>query len=393
MASNRSLRTSWTLAYLAVGVSLSAVGLWILLGSSSHRQPQGSHPGAVAVVPVPAFGPGEFDRHVVGEAMAKCRLGDSDSKVAVLAHGLMLWGPVADRQREPLVGSPLIEQILDNEKYREAYGTRHPLLIRTRYGARFADQRDELTTEERLDRESHVGQLLSILGECGVPLSSPIRTAEGPATLMNVLDDLVANFTLDHELDWSLAALALYLPPRRSWCNKFGTEFTFDQLAEHLLDRPLGQGSPCCGTHTLYTLAILLQVHRQEGILQQSTVGRLTGYLKAARERLIQNQTQDGFWTTDWAAVSDAHPDLGKDGVVQAIWMTGHHLDWMAIVPVDCRVPESGLRRAAEIVCRRTAATDSGQTLANCCYYFHGIRATLRLIRQDGGKSLELPEG
>jgi hypothetical protein len=363
---------------------LAAAGLALILaawaGGSASRlpgSPDRPWAGPFPVTAFPASTPGSFDRRSLDLALSRCRLIDSTSTVPVLAHGLLLWGRGPHRA-EGIPGDRVIDRLLDHDEYVRAFKPHHPLLVRTRYGVRFAEQLDEIVGDERLGREAHVGQLISALAECGIPLDRPIRTPEGPATLKDVLDDLIANFTLDNELDWSLMALTLYLPPAKGWRNKFGAEFTFDQLASRFLERPLGEGSPCAGTHTLYTLALMLQANRRSHILAPVVEGRIVGYLASARDQLARAQHADGYWTVDWAKNNPLRG--GRGDVIDAVWMTGHHLDWMAIVPTDLRISEPGLVRASRFVCQQAAAHDRDTVVARCCSFFHGIRATQRLI-------------
>lgn len=147
------------------------------------------------------------------------------------------------------------------------------------------------------EREAHRDQLLAVLGEIGIPLDAPVTTDRGPKPLRGLLDDSVANFSLDQgEIEWTALAYALYLPPQRQWTDKFGTAFQFDQLARELMRRELGEQRACSGTHLLYSLAVLCRVDESEPVLSQDTRRELRRYLAAMSDRAAASQRIDGSW-------------------------------------------------------------------------------------------------
>lgn len=357
--------------------SVGAIGI-----AAGWRRP--ARPGPAAR-PIRMFAYGAFSERDVEmdryrAALEKCRPSASWHAMPALLHGLMLWGP----QPNDPTGPTLLACVLDHRSLVEAYGDHTPFLVRTRYGAQFSDSR--VTAKSRADRESHVGQALSILAELEVPPSRRIETADGPATMKDVIDDLVANYSPDAEPEWTVAALACYLPPERSWRNKFGEEYSFDEVASRLLERPHGLASPCAGTHTLYSLSVLLQVDRQASILSRDSRARAEAYLRRAASLLEKSQRGDGSWGIDWAREVDPARLWKRQ---EPIWMTGHHLDWMAIVPDVLRVPPDRLASAARFVARSIAAIpDETVPERDTCAYYHGPRAIRRLL---GGPTLGSP--
>ena len=118
------------------------------------------------------------------------------------------------------------------------------------------------------ERQAHEDQLLAVLAEAGVPLSTPLTTGRGQASAQRLLDDTLANFDLKQaEPEWSALSVVLYLPPQRSWTDKYGKVLTFDDLAEELMDRTFQANLPCAGTHLIYTLTALLRADEQEPVL------------------------------------------------------------------------------------------------------------------------------
>jgi hypothetical protein len=165
----------------------------------------------------------------------------------------------------------LLDAILDHARSQKAFG--RPTLIDTRDGVRCRTVEWEVTATRQLEREAHSDQLLAYLAELGVPPDRPVSTRAGARQARHLLDDALANFTpRQAEIEWSALGFALYLG-QPAWPDKFGREWTFDQLADELMSRPYA-GRACGGTHLLHSLAVLLQADAQEQ--EQARAGLLT---------------------------------------------------------------------------------------------------------------------
>lgn len=306
--------------------------------------------------------------------------------VGELLHYGRLWGLDDDCLQDALGGESAKDVLLRTEAFEKAFETHQgPLLGETLHGARYRELRDRHWWNEVNVREGHIGQCLSTLAEAGVPLSAEISTPHRDRRLRDVLCDLVANYNEEIELDWVGVALALYLPPRSTWKNKYGQTFTFDRLAAQLVQRKLGRGSPCGGTHTLYTFAVLLQANQRHPILSDSTEQAILNCLDEARGTLEASQLQSGAWDADWAKEAG-----GASGQRTRRWsdleefsITGHHLEWMGLVRPALRVSKPCLVRAARFVCDQTASVEKRDIVAFPCGYTHGVRGLSLLIEQE----------
>jgi hypothetical protein len=271
-----------------------------------------------------------------------------DPKMGDIVHALHVFGGEVRAPAGPGGQVRAVELMLDSGKGNEVFGV--PTLYPTRYGARFFLHDPVRLGTNQGSSEGHPGQALSILAELGVPLTQPIVLPGGKqGTLQMVLDDLVANFVLEGEIYWDAAALALYVPPARSWRNKFGKEFTFDALAEELLGRPLSD-SACCGTHRLITLTVLLRVDAEERILSPAVADRIRRHLKEVAEALAAHQRPDGTWQAGWPDyLPGAKPgNWGRPDVESMVITTGHHLEWLLLLPEGMRPPRQVYAKAAE---------------------------------------------
>ncbi|MGO9110691.1 MAG: hypothetical protein ACLP9L_15835 [Thermoguttaceae bacterium] len=194
--------------------------------------------------------------------------------------------------------------------------------------------------------EPHYGKLTELMADVGLPLSTAVVTSSGRVgTLADVLQDTIMQFNWDQELEFVGCSLALWLAPERSWSNQFGETFTFDELTERLLDTPLGKG--CCGgCHVPYTIVTILRVDEQYSILSPGVRQRAISWLRQLSETLKRNQLPDGSWERDWGNSGQKRP-IFKDPVLDQITLIGHHLEWMALVPNEYRLPKESVERAA----------------------------------------------
>jgi hypothetical protein len=132
------------------------------------------------------------------------------------------------------------------------------LLFQTRNGVRYRLPSSGSPANE--EGESHRDLFLATFAELGLPLSTPLNIATGSFTLRDLLRDSVANFDLQQqEIVWTAVAYCLYLPPQNRWQNRDEMWFTFDDLANELLHRPLREGT-CGGAHLLFAMTFLARV-------------------------------------------------------------------------------------------------------------------------------------
>jgi hypothetical protein len=375
--------TSLLLAALA---SIRAVPALRRQIGSTAGPPSGGHPGRpLRIVVEGEFTERELASTKFAPALAQFRPTAPVRDIATYLHLLRLWGTEDGGSGSDLSGRKIASLLLDNQSFVDHSGPKVPWIRKTRYGASFASA--EWINGDKF-YEAHVGQALSVMAEVGVPVMQVIQTADGPATLKDALDDLIANFTYDAEIDWAAVAFALYLPHQSHWKNKFNHEFSFENLAGHLLERPLGKGSACGGTHTLYALAMILQADRQEPVLSRPIRDRACDYFRRARDSLIRTQWPMGHWDLDWAdGAPRSDKKLDDDDrqsrrsapLKEDVLITGHILEWMTVAPRDLRLPHERLQAAASSVCDAVAQAGTSEVCDDACAYSHGIRA-VRLL-------------
>ncbi len=394
------MKTFVRVGAMATIITVAGICVWRM------SQPLASPTGAGQVVPlevrpiIPAidtgFDPAEMARQT--ERLwpeRKAPLGE-------IVHALRVFRP---EDRAP-AGRPSFAEmrsvLLDSESNRDWFDGSLSF-VETRHGLRFvppsprAGQRQE---------QAHTDQVLSILGELGVSLDATIRTPLGNRPVRTLLDDAVAEFQIGQELEWTAVALALYLPPARSWTNRFGEATDFDDLAHELMGRPLARAS-CAGTHTLYALTMIYRSDMLSPILSATLRDDLRELLMRVASVVAASQREDGSFDPRWhRRVVDLpwyaryrtmrrshdperdHPELNLNGdaddsVEQKVLATGHHVEWTLMLPPEMQMPTGTLVRAADYLARVLVEATDGEVAHSFCPFSHAAR----FLRQAAGPS------
>jgi hypothetical protein len=302
--------------------------------------------------------------------------------LALCLHVLRVHGLTATFAQGDLPSSEAILELLTSEEAgRKYFGS--PAFIKTRSGVRYPTAGpDDIVRSTAW--QSHRDQVLAAFAELGIPLTQPLRFANTTLSVREVLRDSIANYHAgQEELVWTGLAYALYLPPARSWRNRYEERTSFDELVAELLSRPLDR-SPCAGTHLAYTLTVLGRVDRQQPVLTEPVRERLWQWLRQARDAALATQAPDGSWTVDWnrALLADGEqkpmaPDVNN--LHSRLLTTGHVAEWLLYLPEDLTVPESCLRRAGWWLCERLRVAAPDQVRDEFCPYTHAARVLLLL--------------
>jgi hypothetical protein len=250
----------------------------------------------------------------------------------------------------------------------------HPASVRTRSGVCFPTGTVAAARNDGAD-EIHRDHTLASFAELGLPLSMPLVVDGGPAELRDVLRDSLANFHLEQkEAAWTALAYALYLPPVRSWTNRFGEQYTFDDLAGALLGSSLQEAS-CGGIHVIFTLTVLLRADAQEPIFSAAARARLREYLANCVAVATKAQGEDGSWPPTWntpllpkATREGLSPE---DSAVNRLVMTGHLAEWMLYLPDGLRPTDEVLHRAAVWLLAALSARSPADTERDFCPCSH----------------------
>lgn len=299
------------------------------------------------------------------------RFGRNQLRPNYVEHALRIWGDQIEFQNPALISGPQLREFLtDSARYVESWGAAaEPLLTQ---------QDDGVAVRWGSDRSAsvHHDHLLASLTEAGLALETPVYTPRQAMQFRDVLNQALRDFHVDErETEWSVMAFGLWLAPQRvsAWHNGQGRRISFDLLAERLLRNHKKHGV-CLGTHRVYSLMVLLRLNEQNAgqLLQADTVSRIRQYLTDVRDLLCDAQAADGSWAPNWtdgaAAVARTDPAEKKKSRVIS---TGHHLEWLAIAPLELHPDREQVRRAADWAIRDILETPQAVIAENYTFYSH----------------------
>jgi hypothetical protein len=269
--------------------------------------------------------------------------------ISELLHALHLYGRGARFEWGTGRDAPILDVVLCPDSCPRPDGL-GASLFRTSSGARLArydPARDDAGQE---GTEAHRGQVLSVMAGLGIPLDREIRMPGGDiGTLRMIFEDMKAEFELAGEIYWDAIALAVYQPAGLAWQNRLGQSFSFDGLCEELLRRRPDDSS-CAGTHRLIASAVLLRADAERKLLSPWIAARLRGTLAEASGHLARVQAEDGSWDQDWhrglGGADHAELDDNPYSASTRLIATGHHIEWMLLMPEGVRPPRPVLERA-----------------------------------------------
>ena len=336
-------------------------------------------------------------RTQLNELAQKCRFGP-DASMGALLHSARLpddHNGVTDGQNnldEPtsLVSfdQDRIVRLLPNREnlYERIYPDRVPLAAVTPGGARFLEVSWSPSRGERRSRHAHLGQTLSVLAELAVPIETTVHCSGVDVALTEFVRDARLNYSPVQEPYWTLIAFSLYEPNVPQWTDKYGRVHSFKAIFSDLLAQKPGSAGPCAGTHALYLFAAFVQLEQlHPDLLEESQWSMLGMKLKEAVITLAGNQLADGSWRFQWYDGSEPRWEVETrlSSITERLWITGHLLEWQALLPPKLRMDNIQLRQAIHFIVRHTSAIEPKYLQSHPCKFIHGVRASQLLTRVE----------
>jgi hypothetical protein len=278
--------------------------------------------------------------------LARVRLPIGSPDTNKIIHALRLWGTAADFGADYWSGAAMRNYLMSDVAYRSRAGdSAPPLLLWAPDGTavRPARQGDPHVATGSV----HVDDLLATLAEIGTPLDAHLDTREGIMTVRQLLTRAMRRFHYSQaEYEWSAISYARYVFPVRSWRNDHGQTIDVDGLIDELIRRPLRQGV-CAGTHRIEALVVLLRADDQAHVLKPAERRQIIAHLRRMADLLVAAQHPQGYWTKSW---TEGSASLAEENVPLAdrILATGHHLEWLALAPLEAQPPRESIVRAAQ---------------------------------------------
>jgi hypothetical protein len=268
-------------------------------------------------------------------------------RIPDILHALRLWGPAADFSSAPdesrhgivpLSGPRMVEILTLDPVFQSEFGKGTSYLLNARFG--FSER-----LLEGYRSTPHVDDLLGVAAEVGLSLDTPVRTASSTGTLADVLRQSLMSFDIRQELEFTAVAYAGYLPPTKTWKNRFGTVYSFDDLCRALL-KPGTLPRTCGGTHVPFSLLRIWRADQVHPILSPDVRTEIENDLTTLSQQLTKTQTDEGYWSANnrEATMTSPDADLGR------LRIAGHHLEWFAFAPQEFCPPVRTIRLAADWV-------------------------------------------
>ncbi len=279
------------------------------------------------------------------------------SEVSVQIHLLRLrnlWHAFGDESSRSLCDQ-LMESLLNAQEYRKRGGT-FSILFDTPYGAAYRIKMLGSPLGESVDGMTHVDKLLSVMGELGYGLDVEIVTHSGrKGTLADILEDSLKRWKPGRESDWTLIAYCSYLRNQRSWVDGDGQLRSVDDVLASILARKTP--GPCFGTHHLYGVArACMRERATPGFFSRDLIAQAERLLREASRNLERSQSPDGSWSLRWNGGSHAGENSQHDMEIDPrlyVVVTGHMLEWFAMVDPDLRPNAAVVGKGARYVLER----------------------------------------
>lgn len=274
-----------------------------------------------------------WEYHRVGDALHALRLWGSeiafpDESPYPVPLGVRVWQP-----------RDMLGLYLDENAFREEFPSSQPYFFISPHGLGERKASDLAATV-------HDNNFLHLAAEIGLPIDTPLLWGGRRFTLADVFDHSFYWFDLAQELEFTAVAYGMYLLPRASWTNRFGESYSLDRVAEELVDRDLTKCS-CYGTHVPYALAVLLAVDEQEPVLSDQVSQKARRRLRVFADNLEKSQSAAGWWNRKWTPELRSKKPFESEEI-ELVRSTGHHLEWIALAPAECRPSDACVRRTIQ---------------------------------------------
>ncbi len=225
------------------------------------------------------------------------------------------------------------------------------------------------------ERSEHRDQTLAALADFGIELFATVETREGNIPIADLLATSIGEFHLDQEeISWTASAFASYIPPQTIWWNRYGEEFSFDDLVQEMMARKLNRES-CRGLHLVMTLTKILRIDRRCTILSPGVRESLNSYVRRKLADAIQSQLMDGSWPLLWSrsGFSGIRDRTPEDSNVSRILVTGHMLEWIHMLPKDMKPPIDVVQTGSLWVLQNLRSVPEETITKEYCPYTHAV--------------------
>lgn len=124
-----------------------------------------------------------------------------------------------------------------------------------------------------------------------------------------------------------------------------------------------------------------MRERRQPEFITPETSELIENYLRNLSKRLAELQAADGSWGLDWTdPPASSYEEFGAhQDDYDRFCITGHFLEWMAIVTPDLRPRDEVVTEAANYIVRELRANEALLLRDQTAPVTHAVRAILNL--------------
>ena len=290
-------------------------------------------------------------------------------KINHLDHALRMWGTMVEFGDARWMSSRKMLAIMTQDStFRGDWGdSARPLITQYR-------GQPTMRTQEGAASSSHVDHTLATFAEIGLPLTYRLEGRHREYRLKELVQESLRRFSINQiEYEWTALILGLYAEDHRPWVSRESQRITFDMIAERIMRQRLGEGV-CYGGHRLYTLTLLRRIDGRQPIFTDSMARRVDRHLQEATRRLVQSQSEAGFWDQRWPGYA-LHGSNELWSMGRQLLTTGHALEWWAMAPEWCLPPRESIVRGAQWVVQAIQRLDDEDVRKNYTFLTHAARA------------------
>ena len=297
-----------------------------------------------------------------------------------LLHALRLWGPHAQFDDSEMMSGPaMLRYFLDAGEFGRLVGVDTPPLYEIDTANGNVVVRGWLPrSPHRTTSSYHLNDILATLAETGTPLDTPLVTVDGTTDIKNLALTAMRRLHLEqHEYEWSVISYARYVYPQSGWKNQYGERVLVDDLVSELIFAPPHYGA-CNGLHRLEAMVVLCaadeQVTPARRTLSVRSRQKMLDYMGGIIRLLGEAQSDEGYWTRQWPRGKLAREDKSAS-LADKILVTGHQLEWLALVPPELNLPRNMVVGAGQWLVRAVQEVDNETLSQNYGPFSHAGRA------------------
>ena len=172
-------------------------------------------------------------------------------------------------------------------------------------------------------KEGHSGQFLSMLAQCNVDPSYPVRVQGHEFTIHDLIRGEQRSCRSNSELSFKLIAFMHYLPSDATWVNDQGEAWSMERLIREEINQPI-RGVACGGTHRLNGLSLAVKQREKRGEPVEGIWLEAKNFTDQYEQYCYRLQNSDGSWSTEWFRGPGDEKDIDR-----RCRTTGHLTEWI----------------------------------------------------------------